>query len=65
LIEILTNNFNSPYSQTVEISECSVLEAGSWTNHSSETSPAGEVETDQDLEKEFVDGNNGSGGNSE
>ena len=61
LIEILTNNFNSPNSQTVEISECSVLEAGSWTNHSSETSPAGEVETDQDLEKEFVDGNNGSG----
>ena len=61
----LTNNFSSPNSQTVEISEGSVLEAGSWTNHSSETSPAGEIDIDQDLEKEFVDGNNGSGGKDE
>ena len=61
LIGILTNNINSPSSWAVEISECSVLEAGSWTNHSSETSPAGEADIDQDLEKEFVDGNNGNG----
>ena len=49
----------------MDISEYLVVEAGSWTNHSSETSPAGEVDIDQDLEKEFVDGNNGSGGNNE
>ena len=33
-------------------------EAGSWTNHSTEINLAGEVVTDQDLEKDFLDWTN-------
>ena len=56
------NNLNSPYSKTVDINRKSVVEAGSWTNHSPDISPAGVVVPDQDLEMDSVGGNNGIGG---
>ena len=56
------NNLNSPYSKTVDINRKSAVEAGSWTNHSPDISPAGVVVPDQDLEMDSVGGNNGIGG---
>lgn len=61
-IGILSSNCSAWPNKTAEISRILGMEAGSWTNHNPDTSPAGEVVPDQDLEMVSEDRNNGIGG---